>query len=190
MTPLSHNRCAMRFAILILAVSLCFMACSGRYEIRHAMRKFVNADVIIPDDLVCIYDRQILPINKDSLKSLRYIIYYDSLECSSCRISHLSDIYPIYEMADTSGFSVLTIFSPVSEDVEDIKLQLMIADHPVPVYVDMEGLFRRQNYIPTDRRFHSFLIGSDGHPVFVGNPLSNSALGQLLFEVLDTNNSN
>ena len=133
----------MRFAILLLAVSQCFMACSGKYEIRHAMRKFVNGDVIIPDDLVCICDRQILPINKDSLKSLRYIIYYDSLECSSCRISHLSEVYPIYEMADTRGFSVLTIFSPVSEEVEDIKLQLMIADHPVPVYVDTDGSFRR-----------------------------------------------
>lgn len=83
-------------------------------------------------------------------------------------------------MADTSDFSVVTIFSPKRSDVENTRFQLMLSNHTIPVYLDKNGSFAQLNRnIPADQRFHSFLIDETAKPVFVGNPLANVKLEQL-----------
>lgn len=153
--------------------------------IKKIMTEFVKSEINIPEDLRCVYNREISVIDEDALKEYKLIVYYDSLECSSCRVSHISDIYPLYAMADTSNFSVITIFSPRQTDLEDVELQLNLANHPVPIYLDINKTFCLSNLqIPQDPRFHVFLIDGKGVPVFVGNPLANVKLEQLFQSAL------
>ena len=155
------------------------------------MTDFMGSVIVIPDDLECICSRRIGNINTEDLKPARFIVYYDSLGCSSCRISHLADIFPLLDMADTSDFSVLTIFSPLQEELEDVRLKLMVADYDFPVYVDVNGTFGKLNRcIPTDVRFHEFLLDEMGKPLFVGNPTSNEQLSELFTRVLSKHNNN
>ena len=78
-----------------------------------------------------------------------------------------------------------TDFSPGSEELEDVRLQLAVQDFSFPVYVDTYGSFARENTgIPEDERFHSFLIGGDGRPVFVGNPLGSEKMQDIFQKVL------
>ena len=42
--------------------------------------------------------------------------------------------------------------------------------------------------IPDDRRFHSFLIDVDGHPVYIGNPTANDELLALFDEIIEKHN--
>lgn len=178
----------MRFYISVICclyLALISTSCVEQRKVRKIMSEFVETEIVIPDDLECIYKRNISGIRKDTLKPNKLIVYYDNLDCSSCRISHLIDLYPIYDMADTSGFSVLTIFSPKPEDVKDVILQLTIADHFMPIYVDATGEFSRLNQsIPSDLRFHSFLLDENNKPIFVGNPLLGEELMSLFLEVL------
>lgn len=89
-------------------------------------------------------------------------------------------------MADTSDFSVMTIFSPKKSEVENTRFQLMLINHTIPIYLDKNGSFAQLNYcIPTDQRFHSFLINETGKPVFVGNPLSNTKLNTLFLNFIN-----
>ena len=172
-----------RFVVFIYVFSASFISCGERAIIKRTMSEFVNTEVIIPNDLDCIYDRQITKINKDTLKPLQFVIYYDSLECSACRVSHIVDIYPLYDMADTSSFSVITIFSPKNHEISDVKNQLKIANHPIPIYIDSEGTFSQYNkFIPSDHRFHYFLLNENNRPEFVGNPLSSTQLLKLFSE--------
>lgn len=94
--------------------------------------------------------------------------------------------YPLYEMADTVGFPVLTIFSPRADELEEVRLKLMKANYSFPVFVDVNGSFSENNgNIPFDRRFHSFLIDSCNHPVYVGNPMSSDRMFELFVRTID-----
>lgn len=170
---------------------LLLSSCSERHKLRRTMSKFVQTEIQIPDDLECVYNREVTIINKDTLKPYKLIVYYDSLDCSSCRISHLMDLYPLYDMADTSNFSVITIFSPKKENLEEVRFQLKITDPLAPTYIDPSGSFAKFNQcIPTDIRFHTFLLNENGRVIFVGNPYMSVNLKELFIERLNQPNIN
>lgn len=115
-----------------------------------------------------------------------FVIYHDSLSCNLCQIGHLADITGLYELADSLGiFEVMTIFSPGKEEHNSVVKNLMVRDFEYPIYVDFIGNFRKTNTgIPDNRKFHSFLIDGDGHPVFVGNPVASNELWSLFLKTL------
>lgn len=132
-----------------------------------------------------VYRRNI-NAQEPSVKQCQLIVYYDSLECSSCAVRHLYDKIDLYELADSiESFDVLTVFSPCEEEYDEVMKELMLLDFPYPVYVDSGRNFRRTNScIPEDRRFHTFLLDRSGHPVFVGNPVASGDLWRLFEKVL------
>lgn len=114
------------------------------------------------------------------------ILYHDSLSCSMCKISHLSDLSCVYALADSLGtFEVMSIFSPREEEYDELMKNLIYRDFEYPVYIDFSGSFRRRNEcIPEEDLFHSFLIDRNGHPVFVGNPGASDDLWNLFNKAL------
>lgn len=173
--------------LLIFAVSVISLpvSCIEYNRIKNMMTEFMNSEIVIPDDINCIYNMEMSKIQKDTLQKLKLVIYYDSLNCSACRISRLLDIYPLYEMSDTSHFSVLTIFSPKQSEIDDVITQLRIMNHKIPIYVDVNKSFSNLNQvIPSDLRFHTFLLNDKGCPKFVGNPLNSVKLKELFIESL------
>ena len=72
-----------RSIAFITTLGLLLSSCTERYKIKKALVEFTKSEIVIPDDLECINNRQTTKINKDTLKSLKFIVYYDSLECSS-----------------------------------------------------------------------------------------------------------
>lgn len=169
----------------LISICLIMASCTERYRLKVMMKDFMKTEIVIPDDLECIYHREINTINLDSIKESVFIIYYDSLDCSSCRIGRLTDNYPLYEMADSIGFSLMTIFSPPIDELDEVRLHLMLSSHSIPIYLDTNGTFRRLNHtIPTDLRFHKFFVAPDSHPAFVGDPLASHKLSELFEKVL------
>lgn len=163
--------------------------CGERAMIRKTMADFMRHEIVIPDDLECLHRRKLQPILKDTLKQGKLIIYLDSLDCMSCHITELVEYVSLHEMADTCDFSILTIFSPPYEDIDEIKKLLMIANHSTPIFIDTYGSFKRQNrHIPIDSRFHSFLINGQGKPVFIGNPTTDTKLMELFLHALNNLN--
>ena len=100
----------------------------------------------------------------------------------------MSDCLPLYELSDSIGtFRIVTIFAPRQEEYDEVIRQLMVLDFPYPVYVDFDGSFRKANpCIPEDKRFHSFLLDKEGHPVFVGDPLASDRMMELFKEALES----
>lgn len=166
-------------------ICLTMASCTDRQKVKSLMIDFMESEIVIPSDLESIHEGKVSKLALTSLKPNRFIIYYDSLDCSSCRISHLVENYPLYEMADSLGFSLITIFSPRANEVEEVRHQLMLTHSPIPIYIDSNGSFRRQNSsIPSDLRFHNFLISPGNRPVFVGNPLASGKLYELFQNAL------
>ncbi len=109
-----------------------------------------------------------------------------------CQISNLADITGLYELADSLDiFEVMTIFTPKKEEYDSVVKNLMVHDFEYPVYIDFTGSFRKINTgIPDDKRFHSFLIDSNGHPIFVGNPVASNELWSIFLNTLVSLNDN
>ena len=166
------------YALIFVCLSL--SSCSENQKIKKTMTEFMKTEVVLPDSLECIYSGEISMISKETLKSNKYIIYYDSNDCSSCRIARLIELSPLYDIADSSDISVVTLFAPKQDDIKNVRLQLQISDLAFPVYLDVENSFKDSNPdLPSDIRFHSFMINSDGYPILVGNPVYSEQINKL-----------
>ena len=154
------------------------------------LQEFISNNIIIPSDIQKVSNRNIELCTVDSLS--KWIILIDSLQCSSCRIYHLYDFLPGYEMLDSiPDCELMAIFSPRQEEYDEVVKQLMILNFPYPVYVDYSCSFRKLNsFIPDDTRFHSFVIDKNRKPVFVGNPMSGQKMMDLFIQVVSNLEAN
>ncbi|MCM1177422.1 MAG: hypothetical protein NC308_01815 [Clostridium sp.] len=178
-----------KLGTLIANISLFFIgiltsSCSDR-QVANELRSFRNSEIMTSIELEKVYGREIVPCVSEK-SCARLIIYHDSTACSNCQISHLYDNIDLYEISDSlDAFEVMTIFSPREEEYDNVMKELVQVNFPYPVYVDTYGTFMEANScIPADARFHTFLLDRDGHPVFVGNPMSSQDLWTLFEKAL------
>lgn len=160
-------------------------SCSEVHTINRMINKFTKETITIPNDMECIMGQNVFIQEKLDLKPYKFIIYVDSLECSTCRIVKLADLKPLYELSEQYDFSIFNIFSPFEDYIELTKLQIVLENMDFPIYIDINKSFSKQNQcIPTDNRFHYFLLDSFNNPVYVGNPLNSESLMKLFIEIL------
>lgn len=154
-------------------------------HIKHELRRFQKSTVTFSGKYEKIENRCISPVYLED-GEITMVMYYDSTECSECRINQLLNYIPLYELADsTEKFRVITIFSPRQDEYDNVMARLMVLNFEFSVYIDKDSRFRKANPgIPEDRRFHSFLLDRDGHPVFVGDPVASETMGSLFEKAL------
>ena len=142
----------------------------------------MGSTIVLPDSIICVNNGAEYPI-PDSLRTkAKLIIYLDSTQCASCRISHLELYHHLYHLSGELGsFEVLMLLSnidlygvPIARYVSDLELE-----HPV--YVDVENKFLALNpSVPADEiRLHSFLTDDAGSPICVGDPSVSEKMLQL-----------
>lgn len=99
-----------------LILSLLLTSGCSNQKIRHDLKAFQKAEVSLSFELETVRQRNIC---RDTLKdgTVSMVMYYDSTECSQCRINHLADCLPLYELADSSGaFRMVTVFAPRQDE--------------------------------------------------------------------------
>lgn len=161
----------LKYLLPLLLISACSSASN---ELQKKIKEFKECSIIVPDDMLILKGRTESSADKILNDSMpKFIIYYDSLSCNSCQVSHLFELTSLYGLADSSeAFEVMTIFSPKTEEYDELMKELMVRNFDYTLFIDASGSFRRLNRdIPEDVRFHSFLIDEEAHPVFVGNPV-------------------
>ena len=177
-----------RLSNMVLCSVLCnaaFVSC-GNQDFRQQMREFMSKEIVMPVELTEIKDGHMCSAKMTTDEPM-LIVFYGKDECSSCAINHLSDDLSGFADIEQSGkCKVVILFSPSEDDVLDVQEQIRELKFPFPIYVDLYGDFYRINKgFPPDRRFHSFLLGKDAYPVFVGNPLHSKKLSEIFVKALD-----
>ena len=154
----------------------------GNQQLRKDMRAFMDSQIVFPNEVVMVKEGRYLSTRITCDKPL-LVLFHGKEECSSCVINHLyEDLSGIENVVKTGKCDIVILFSPVQDEMLDIQEQIRDLKFPFPVYVDLYGDFYRLNAnFPSDKRFHSFLLGKDGHPKFVGNPFEGESL-MLVFE--------
>lgn len=113
---------------------------------------------------------------------VKFIVLYDSTECSSCRVNMLNRYDDIFSLSKNEGanFVPIIIFSPAVKQIRDLKYDLKSSDFSYPIYIDSCHNFCKINsYIPSDSRLHAFLLNQNDEIVLVGNPINNPTLWKL-----------
>lgn len=72
---------------------------------------------------------------------------------------------PLIKKARTAkkGIDYVFIVAPKPSEMDDINLELSITDLKSSIYLDTAYIFRKENpSIPSDRKYHSFLLDKNG----------------------------
>lgn len=164
-----------------LLVVYIFGGCTS--DLANQMKKFSGSSIS--------FDLSLTQIQRDSLDTqyrigseaaVRFVVLYDSTECSSCRVNTLDQFEDIHKLMDRRGERVtpIIIFSPASEQLRELKRDLQLRELAIPVYIDSCHLFGKINpQIPADRRLHAFLLNRNNEVVLIGNPVNNPQLWAL-----------
>lgn len=172
----------LKISIICLTI-VCFFSCDyvtvgGRYK------RFLSQPVVFPASLI-----RVAGINDSNMarseEIIRFVVYIDSLNCSSCEINRLSRFDEYASLAETNmDFQIVVVIWPDSEARGTIVKGIEHRRLPFDVYVDYEGQFSKsnQNLPRSDARFHAFLLNRDNLPIMVGDPTSSKQIKSLFME--------
>lgn len=123
----------------------------------------------------------------DSIPKL--IVYFDSTECSSCRISELNRYNDMFyqSLSQRHIFRPIVIFAPLKNDMQAVKNLLEYYAFPHTIYLDKDNCFYKCNksVISNDKRLHTFLTDEANNIILAGNPIGNSELMELYYKTID-----
>ncbi len=95
--------------LLLVAIPLLLFAGCARQKVAHELKEFQASEIVVPSGLQQVYARCISEYSGDG-KTALLVNYYDSTDCSSCRIAHLVDLLDLYELGDRyPEFQVLVV---------------------------------------------------------------------------------
>ncbi len=171
--------------VLLIFLLVLSVGCEQN-RFRKELREFMDRRIFIPGDMLKVYKGGVVT---DVIgNELPLMVFYNSASsCTSCALTYLKERSDSLLALERAGkCRVAVIFSPYPEFVEEILNSAREMDCDFPIYFDCNDNFEELNaQFPEDLRFHCFLLGLDGHPVFVGNPLLTNELHTVFDAALD-----
>lgn len=164
------------FLLIIVMLSSC-----ARISVSRNIRKFVGSEIQYPSELMLFKGRNpYYEIYDEPYGSL--VIWYDSNECSPCRLSSISDLKKLFNLCRDSlpGIDVRVVFTPSFEKKDLFMEFVQDSEREFPVFVDENNVFGKTNKtIPQEPKYHTFLIDKNNKVLLTGNPLLGPAIWNL-----------
>lgn len=167
-------------AVLAVAVVGC------NRGLRKEVKSFMQSSISIPKELIKIQNGHVSSDEEFVYDKATLVIYHGPYDCSSCAINHLYDDLTTFEhLYKEFDCKIEIIFAPDSEEIPDVVDGIRALDFPFPVFVDQFYEFERHNEgFPEDKRFHTFLMDTLGHPICIGNPMTSEKVMDVLQKAL------
>lgn len=181
-----------RFLLIILMCALAISS-SGckKVRLRAQLKALMNSTVVLPERITCINKGEVYPMPDSLRQKPMLIVYVDSVDCASCRVSKLWVYESLVETLSPYNVEVVILLANV--DLEGIPITRYLSDIELslPVYVDDRNEYLKDNpLVNQDSRFHSLLIDEAGCPSFVGDPLHSNKMMDVFNKALNhLNNS-
>lgn len=136
------------------------------------------------------YIHQYFKAYRDSGQSKDYhlIVYSDSLECMSCMTNKLHGWDKLINYVDSASKNVdfIFVFSPMKQELNNLKVALEMQRFRYPVYIDINHDFSMNNsFIPDESLYHTFLVDKDFKIRIVGDPRRNSQLMDMFYHEIE-----
>lgn len=174
------------YIIISLVTLVLFYGCST--STNRQLRRFIGDSISLdfePKEIVAGFESGLVAIEGNIPK---LIVYIDSTECSTCRISRLQEYNDIfYRSLRDRNFKILVIFAPKKSEIQTVKMLMEYYAFPHSVYIDENNEFYNQNkaIIPEDKILHTFLVDKNNNVVLAGDPINNDQLTNLYFKEIN-----
>lgn len=144
------------------------------FEPIQALHKIATKNRSLKDTLIDAFG------NKNKFKILSY---YNTSECTSCRLKELAKWKNIMSEVKNTQDSLINmnniefvfIFN-VGEQLHELELNLRLHKLNIPVMFDMKGEFEKINSLPSPEMFHCFLLDKNNKILIVGSPVKNEKI--------------
>lgn len=173
----------------VLLFSIAFASCNSRQrETRDVLAEMSKNKIDIPfSEMGCFHSEA------DTMRSVAavepkytFVHYVDSSQCSPCALDRMYTWNKFIDEYSKKGVRFVFIVEPKIEQMEDVHFSIASSGLHSPVYVDSLFAFRKQNKnLPTEQKYHSFLLDKLGYVILVGNPLQNSKIEGLLDKIIN-----
>ncbi len=179
--------------IWFVLIALCFLVfvATGckKARLRAQLKDLMASTIVLPEKISCVYNGEVFPM-PDSLRNKpKLVIYIDSTECTTCRISHLWEYQTLFDLSSQTG-SFYVMILMWNTEFKSIPLVRYLLDQNVtyPVFVDLNRSFLKDNStIPDDIRMHSLLLDSLNKVKFVGDPSATTNMLEVFKQALEGN---
>lgn len=177
---------------ILLIATLCLLAVAScgckKARLRAQLNGMINHTLIIPEKILCVYKGEVFSMADSVRKKAKMVVYVDSAECHTCKLSQLFLYDRLYHLADeTEKFELVYMLGNTHWGRISLVQYLLDQDLAFPVYVDEKGVLLSNNpLVPIDNKFHSFFLDSNNRIVFVGDPIFNEEIMQMLIRTVES----
>ena len=175
-------------SFFVILLFFFFYGCKGRDDFKSDLKALQTRPIILPLDSMQRYNNEGNDTSSCSVKSLKFIVYSDSVECVSCKLKRMymwdSLMVKVEKVNIPVGFYF--IFSPKKEDMSMFNFTMETIPPSGFIYVDTTNIFMRINpYIPQNPVMHTFLLDENNNVLLVGNPLENEKIKKLFWQIVE-----
>lgn len=159
---------------ILSAIFIVSMIVSCNTRGNNAVKGIVNSMYDTPVDL-CLDEFECVKLDQSYKESSKYkmVVFVDSSECISCALDHLRFWNPLILEAKKKGKDINYIFiiAPKTKEKQTIVSEIKNSGLMGTIYLDSKCLFIRKNeFIPHEKRYHSFMLNKDNHIIYIGYP--------------------
>lgn len=167
--------------LLVLVPNSCKKA-----RLRMQYKELMANTITLPENIACVYKGEVFPMPDDLRKKPKLLVYADSTECTTCRISNIGRYHQFFQLSEEKGlFEVVLLFPNINLSGVSIERYLLDSDIWYPVFIDVENRYLELNpYADADQRLHALFIDEDGTPLYVGDPSSSREMLQVFLETV------
>lgn len=186
-----HSKIAFIGIIMCIMLALIHMiSILQQRKIEEEYKLIKSVKVTIPMEKLTMLTPKsnIQDASENKNNNYKFIIYHDSLQCSSCELKRLTIWNSIISKSKASGVGMdyYFIFSPLNGGEEKFKSNYLDSRLLYPIYIDSEGKFSQDNpFIHQSRKYRCFVLNEDNRIVFIGDPTKNLDIENLYIEFLE-----
>ena len=173
--------------VLFICVMM-IMSCDNNSKLSEEILLFKKKSVLLTKQSLLITKEEEEIITNDVQKGLKYIIYKDSLDCTSCAINRMYfwNDFIKYAKLFNGQLKYYFIYSPSKMERKHVEFILKNGNFDFPILLDTLGEFEKLNpHLPKNRTLHSFLLDENNHVILVGDPLSNKKIKKMFYKIVE-----
>lgn len=163
------------------------LSCRNEGELSKELLVLRSHPIVLPqgEDLIIHNPNSIFCNGENKLK---YIIYSDSLNCSSCMINNLVLWNPIINYCKNYEGNIVFyfVFSPAKKDLRSLNMLIKNSEFKYPIIVDGKKNFAKLNsHLPKHNLLHTFLLDENNNVILVGNPVYNKKIKDMFYRIVE-----
>ena len=160
----------------LVIVGAIVTGCDGAYSSVVQAMRFYRSEVVLPDAMIAVRDGKLTHVPLPGTDRPVLVRYYGPDDCNECALSHMRENEELARWAEADkSFYLLIVMAPKDEDRMGTIERVMDMRSSLTVYFDESYFFESQKVIPSSDKMHTFLLGDDRKPKYIGNPLKNES---------------